>query len=270
MNAASLLVWSVLAVGQAAEPLDFYQDLRQRGELQAGVRLSGSFISKYTFPEAEGLRVALPAKRESLGTLGLMATFPVPGDFEITGSYELLAADTPHKSNGLAGVNFYLVPGTDNTRFAKLGRYNTPGGPVYFLFHKNRQLPQPATILTWPTTEKTGQLRLTRQGSKLIYLMQDATTAGQFKELFQEEFGTDELTTVRFVVSTNDEPLAIEARLLDLRIRSGSVPAPTDPVPTDPVRPPGGRVPLGLALGVFVAVLLTAAAFAWRRRPQRE
>ena len=254
------LLSAALSLGQV-EAQELYQDLRRQKLPAAGLRLTGPFASKYSVPEDAGLRIALPAKREKSGPVGLQNEVPITGDFEIIGSYELLAAESPTRPSGVVGVNLYIVQGDDGNRFAKIVRYTPRNCPAYGIQHTDRSR-QPTTIIeNFPTDEKAGQLCLKREGNLLTFLVKDATTEGTFKKIFECEFGWDDLSIVRYVVNTGEEPLAVDARLVDLRIRYGKL---AEGAPA--VEPPSTW--LRLLPGILGVVVLGTGAAVWllRRR----
>jgi hypothetical protein len=261
MIASAFLSCALFGVAQAGEPKEFYQDLRQKQALLPGIMLAGPFTSKYTFREDEGLRVTLPAKREKLFTMALQNRFVVPGDFEITGTYELLSADAPDdpkRPMAVVGVNIYIVQGDDQKRTARIGRFNTfQHGHAYEVAHTDRNPGGTHLQTRFPTKASSGQLRLVRQGTYLSYLVKgdgDET----FEELHKVDFGTDDVTVVRFVVNTSEQPLAVDARLIDLRVRSGTLPAVAQMTTEDP--PPAiSSSHTWLITGAAMVVLVAAA-----------
>jgi hypothetical protein len=235
MNA--LLVCAIVTLGQAGEPGDVYQDLRHQQPQLPSLRMTGAFLAKYTIREPEGLRVTLPAKREKYSTIALQTDFRVSGDFEITATYELFAADVPDnpdKPGAVVGVNIYIIQGDDGKRFARVGRFNTQKrGHVYEISHTDRDRENSTTMQRFPTDQWAGQLRFVRKGKALAYLVKDAKTGDDFRELFvAEDFGDDPLKMVRYVVNTTELPCMVDARLIDFRVRSGDLSAAVaDPTP---------------------------------------
>ena len=151
-------------------------------------------------------------------------TFALSGDFEVTGTYELLSADRPAKGYGV-GVSLNVADNDRRTKFAKVGRVlRAQEGSVFQTEFWTRQPQKDYQVRTQPTESRLGQLRLTRKGSALRYLAADGL-GGDFHEIFaQENFGTEDLAHVRFVVADSGTPgNGIDARLVDLRISSGSL-----------------------------------------------
>jgi serine/threonine protein kinase len=207
---------------------EFYHDFRGGGPLPTELALEGGDADEMAHPEAGGLRVTMPATRRRSGPVGVATTFPVTGDFEITGTYELLSADQPPRGNGV-GVALNIATDPDLDHFAKLGRFRRlQNGHVFVMESWNGRQHRAYRNDFVPTEVRTGQLRLAREGSTLRYLVNDEP-GGEFRALSRAEFPADDLTLCRFVVNNSGSPAGVDARLLDLRIRYGAnvaVPAP--------------------------------------------
>ena len=61
-----------------------------------------------------------------------------------------------------------------------------------------------------------------RKGSTLSFQVSDGS-ANLFREISRTDFGVEETDGVRFIVTTNVAPVAVDARLVDLRVRCGSL-----------------------------------------------
>jgi hypothetical protein len=200
---------------------DLYQDLRGRNPTESWLVPTGDDFDTLAVPDAGGLHVRIP-RRKNQTAIGFQTTAPVAGDFEITGSYELLAADAP-AAPGVVGVNLFILSGPADQGIGRIGRFDTrTEGAVYEVHHTK---PGPPQVIRLPTQQTRGQLRLVREAGNVSYQVSDATRNGDFQELCKSEFGRAEVTVVRFVVNPGGEDSAVEARLLDLRIRSGAAAA---------------------------------------------
>ena len=127
-----------------------------------------------------------------------------------------------------------------------------------------------------PTQAKAGQLRLVRKGARLRYLVSDAP-GQEFREVFnQADFGADDMDQLNFGVSDSGVPgNPVDARLIDLRIRTGKLvgekataPAPLPEPEANPVAPaddvpvlaePNGKATsrVWLVAALLVAAVLT-------------
>jgi hypothetical protein len=154
----------------------------------------------------------------------------------------LVLAQNPARKMMVAGVELFVMRGPDGKRQARLGRFNTTEGPVYEVRDSDLtppRKPEPVQIRRFPAQDQQGQLRLRREGARLSYLINDATTNGTFKELFQADFGSEALTVLLFGITPGMDFKKVDGRLLDLRIDAGVRQA--DSVPPIVKRPEQSR-----------------------------
>jgi hypothetical protein len=188
----------------------------------------------------------LRAKRAPLVPVGVKTNFPLTGDFEITGSYQVLSTDQASKVLGL-WISLYLEsPGNaaGQKKWARLCRvWGVQGKADHDGYLANVVLTDPMgkPLFHWvPTAVRAGQLRLKREGTTLRFLVgQDG--AGEIQQIFQTEYGTDDIAFGRLVVNTGEQDrrftggkaaedrrtygqATVDARLVDLRIRLDSRP----------------------------------------------
>jgi hypothetical protein len=116
-----------------------------------------------------------------------------------------------------------------------------------------------------PSEARAGQLRLSREGPTLRYLVADGP--GQdYRQLYQTEFGTEDIELLRLVANTGEPPAGVDVRLVDLRIRS-SPPAAGGTADEAPAQK--SRWKLWLA-ATILGLILTLSLGVWlyaRRRP---
>jgi hypothetical protein len=244
-----------------------YQDFRGSRFPQPPLYLDGPDATAVTTAEEGGLRITLPANRQAppWAPAGLVPSFRLSGNFEVTGTYKLLSTNRPTRGRG-AGVVLWLATGwVQNTKFAEIARFlrpepgednvhgadywvNVSGGPN----SGSREL---------AATEPTGRLRLIREGSQVRFLAADGADQ-DFHELLQADFGADDLV-MRFAVNNNTSPTSVDARLVDLTIRAAAFKPIDSPAQTEE----GQDVPaqgltwkawlaLGLALCLTLALCL--------------
>ena len=265
MSAASCwLMAAALLPAQAAPPTEFHQDLRHGHALLPPVSLVGPDAALVARPDDRGLRVTLPADRKRLQAVGIVAKFAIAGDFEITGAYELLSADRPERGFGV-GVNLMISPAPDLKKVAKLCRFHrVKEGNAYLADMTLKEPEKKYQHHAEATQDRSGHLRLVREGSLVRFQVAEAR-AKSFRAGYQTEFGKEDIGVVRFVVNTGESPAAVDARLVDLRIRSTALP---NQPPTDPRAPPekGGR--WIVAAAILVSLLLSGALgfYLWRRK----
>jgi hypothetical protein len=175
----------------------------------------------------------------------------VSGDFEITGTFELLSDERPKQGLG-AGVALNIATDDSANKFAKVGRFTRPeDGRVFLAEHWHRSPPKTSWVKPIPTEARAGRVRLTRKGSILQYLVAHGLD-GEFQQITEHDFGDEDIDLVRFIVNTNNSPIGIDARLIELRVRTGTV------VPDHIAAPPGPSSPFGRAAALwgFIAALV--------------
>jgi hypothetical protein len=250
---------------------EVYQDFRGSRPMPEWMKLHGPDVDTVANPEEKGFRIVLPATREKNWPIEATTTFTVSGDFEITGTYELLSASKPTQGYGV-GVSLNIATNDARDKFAKVGRAMRPKeGSVYVTEYWNREPPKDYKVSSVGTEAKAGQLRLMRDGAILHFLVADGP-GGEFREIKRREFGIEDIAHVRFVVADSGHPgNSVDARLVDLKIRARRMnPDPsTDPapapapasaaVPPEADREPASYIWLVVAIGL-AAVLLIAAS----------
>jgi serine/threonine protein kinase len=252
--------------GPQPAPGEFYQDFRGGRGLDPSLRLVGPDVDDVSKPEAEGLRITLPATRPVNHPVEVVTEFAVSGDFEITATYELLSATRPDKGYGV-GVALNIADSDARNTFAKIMRAKVAReGNVFLSEYWTKGARKDYQTRTKPTQSRGGQLRLVRKGPALRFLAADGM-GGDFQEIYsQDQFGTDDMAHVRFVVADSGRPgNAVDARLVDLRIRSGNPlpePAPDSAAPGAPQHPSGSKIWLAAA-GILGVVILLAALGVW-------
>lgn len=215
----------------------YYQDFRKKAELIDELKYFGADMDEISKKEDAGLRVTLTAKREWKGAVGIQTTIPLTGDFEITAGYEILAIERPQLGSPGVGVALNLANEPDLQNFAKLGRFHLfKYGNVHLAEAWHRDLPKDNPLRVWkqgPTEAKSGRIRLKRESEIMRFLYADGQDP-EFRELDSREFNERDIKLVRLLVTNNASPALIDARLVDLRIRTGMGPNQANA----PVAPP--------------------------------
>jgi hypothetical protein len=222
-----------------------------------------------------GLRVTLPAGQATpLGEYGVQAKFRIKGDFEITASYELLAAE-PDRSSAV-GVTIYLRSDHPAEHSMMLGRYNARGGASYYqatrgkTVNGRRQLTSTDSLAGTPT----GKLRIVRQGSQVAALAADAGS-----EMFTEvdripDFSIEDVIFFRLAGQKNGRnDVVFDARIPEVEMRSAETfaSAATPPAADGTLLsgPPAKSAVTGgwlVAAELSVLVVLVLLLALWRRR----
>ncbi|HTU91287.1 MAG TPA: DUF1583 domain-containing protein, partial [Gemmataceae bacterium] len=175
--------------------------------------------------EAEGLRITLPAEGTNPQPTGLVANFPVSGDFEITTSYELLKADKPANGSGV-GVQLYIVMESPTQEAILFGRFHAPHlGHVYTCARlgTNAEGERQYVPTSFPAPTNAGRLRLTRNGSRVICLAAESD-GDDFQPIHEFELGAADLSVVRVAADTGNSNNPVVVRIGDFEIRAAGAP----------------------------------------------
>ena len=262
---ATLLILAGLSLGQDS-PTDFYQNFRNGHKPLPALSLVGPMPETTTRPEAGGLRVTLnaSAKDKRAQAVGVMSKFAVSGDFEITGTYELLSTEKL-KDSANVGVNLVIVTRGEPRKTAGIGRFDRAKGGALFSANFNKgeadDAPHHHSV---PATGSVGQLRLKREGSKLNLLARTLKNNEKFLEILEVEYGPEQIDVIRFVVTSGGSQAAVDARLIDLRVHSTSLPN-VSPMHPDAVPDQGfGWITLGG--GILFSCALAGGYYFIRKR----
>jgi hypothetical protein len=220
MNALLLAIWS--AIGQAdGYAQDFRHDFRGQPLPVELARLPWKDPTAKL--EKEGLRMALPKDRKSTGQAGITTTFPIKGNFEITAAYEILHADQPKDGWGV-GVTLYVQadhPKKNVTGIARMNRAKD-GATIFWECDYAPMKGEHDYRQGWVRSDaKLFRLRLTRSKQTLTYSWAPDLTGDNFRAIGTAEFVGDDLKAVVLNATTGSKPYDLDARFLDLRIRSG-------------------------------------------------
>ncbi len=245
------------ALGQTA-PAEYYQDFRGKKPLQPFLKFTGPDISETKTPEEEGLRITLPKTGRSNQPVGVTFTENLVGDFEVTGTYEMLSADKPSKGGG-SGVALNISFWSDMDIFAKVGRVvRVKEGESFVVEGWNRHLPGDNYVQTAvPALERTGQIRLKRAGAVVYYMVAEPIGAA-FKTIHQRgDFGQSDTDIVRFVVNNQGDTAGLSVRLIDFRIRSSKIQQANNNVGVNSSNDSKGESKGWLAAGLIVGLIIT-------------
>jgi hypothetical protein len=268
------------AIAQQPSAKEVYQDFRGKPPTPPDFRLAGPDLKAVTKSEAAGFRITLPKTRKAHFAVEIAPTFAITGDFEITGTYELLAADMPTDGYGV-GVALNISTTNDLQKFLKISRVMRPDDKsVYMAEYWNKG----ADEWTGPqlaTEVRSGQLRLVREGFNARCQVSEGPGKEFVTVLEKEGFGTEVIRYLRFQVTDGMKPgYAVDARLVDLRIRYDIVSpakvanpvAPTPDAPSDDGRKADTRdrlalkVVVGMTIAVLFAIALGSFVHVRRRR----
>jgi hypothetical protein len=266
---------AAVAPGFAAEvsPRDwnarFHQDLRVGDFNNPNLKPIGEPLQY----EAPGARITLPAGQGTLATTGLATIFKLHGDFEVTLAYEVLKAAQPKTGYGV-GVAIYAAIDTDTGDAVSLSRRVEVSGKAVFKSDRMTPAdggPKHKMGKPLPSAAPAGQLRLSRQGSKLRFLVSEGARPDVML-LNEVDFGTADVRWLQVAGDAGDSDSALDLRLLELTVLADELPglidAPeqpaTQPVPAIPPRASApattGRRNWWIAAGVGGAVVVCSLA----------
>ena len=234
---ALLLTAWLLGVATASAD-EFHHDFRGR-PVPAELTLF-PIESPFSKEEAEGLRITLPRDRKYLAPVGVRTNLPVQGNFEITATVQILEAETPTQGFGV-GVTVYVQKAPPRDEGATLCRFVRAQGKQILFWDRSIVRPDEETKFdggSSPCTATEFRLRLKRTGTTLRYQWAPGTTGDDaFQEIHKLDFGADDLKLVELRCTTGGQPCKLDARILDLRIRSKEA-ADADSAPEPVAAPP--------------------------------
>jgi hypothetical protein len=209
--------------------------------------------------DARGLRIR-PAQGESKLPVGLITYMGVHGDFEITMAFEIVRLDKPAGGHG-AGVSLYITAASLDRQAATLGRFLRPDGEAIFLCHRAGTSPgegRKHQAESSPTTAISGNLRLVRRGKTLSYQFAEKDRAS-FRELYQTEWGDEDVDSVRIAAESGGSPTAVDVCIRSFRIQADGF-GPVRPIPQP------SRWPIGLMVCLAAIPLALGGLWFWVRR----
>jgi serine/threonine protein kinase len=243
-----------------------------------GIELAGPDADSVVKFEPEGLRITLPdgwkGVRQNTGV-----RFPVHivGDCEITLRYQVLSEQS---GVGTAAQSTRITLGTGLQREGlTVGtlsrRLDAKSGPKFFAW---MMFPNETTGKTqykskvFPAHSSEGQLRLSRTGDILSYLVSEGSEK-EFTLLHQLRFGAADLDHVHVVGSTGSARSSLDVRVTDLHVRAESLPSLSlvDQVAAGSLSTRGRSwLTAGGIIGLVVVASLSTALFFTLRRQRRK
>jgi hypothetical protein len=226
-HAVSLLQ-QIQQTGLHVARVEFYHDFRKKGVPRATFDVSGPAHDKRVKSEPEGLRITLAGEKGiPTSVVGVAPQFRVRGDFEVTVGYELLSAEKPDAGFGV-GVEVYLMTETPTKEAIAFDRRILPDGRDVYACNHNTSDPKGrrlyATLEQKPASGKTGQIRMTRVGSKVAISVQDDIGKG-FRVVHRVNLGPEELALLRVGANSGAAPFPVDVRIHDLRVRAADADA---------------------------------------------
>jgi hypothetical protein len=222
---------------------------------------------------AEGLLVSLNGPSPSKLATGVKTHGVLRGgDFEVTGAYEFVTLDTPKTKGSQAGVFVYMRSKNATEDAIMLGRFNVPEGMTYACtkVFTNAAGKRQNETKRFPTTTLSGQLRLSRRGDILRFLVKEPADT-EFRELHQIAMLGDEMNWSQMTAETLDGKTSVVVRLLDYEVRvaderKGATGAPGKTLPAPPI---GSNRWIMVLIGVLLAALLGLCLWLFARKKRR-
>src|SRR5262245_5238604 len=212
---------------------EFYHDFRGK-PLPDGLTLFQVKNEQFIKTEPEGLRVTIPNDFiHPFGGIGVRTTFGIQGDFEIAATVEILEAEEPPPGGYGVGAILRLYKAEPSPDFVNLARLHRAGDKQVIMWEQSiGPLDEKRKITAGPSqcTDKLIRLRIKREGTTLHFSWAPGLAGDDFRKLRQFEFGGDDLRYAALVGVTGRQKCNLDARFLDLRIRSGGMVAAAAPV----------------------------------------
>jgi hypothetical protein len=153
----------------------------------------------------------------------LISKATIHGDFEITGSFEILKADRPSDGYGV-GVGLYAAIDADRNHAVSLARRVMPDGRTEFVSDRmtptNKELAH--DVKTLPSKKTAGKLRLQRVGSRIRFLVAEEGQS-DFVLVDEVEFSDEDIHLFKFEGNTGKGRSSLDYRLLDFTLRAETV-----------------------------------------------
>ena len=245
----------------------FRADFRGQPFNVKALQLVGTHTADLVKPSPDGLRITIPRGLGKPGPIGVVPKFRVRGDFDISGTFEVLKVDRPTEGNGI-GIQL-LVEADKPTKDAATVAWVYQAGDKGMTFTTMTITGPPAArkyrrLESVPARAWAGTLRLVRHGAIVTTSYRDGPTAPE-RVLREIEIGSEDLAQVRFAVHTGWTDLPADARLTGLTIAADGLPGYDGTPLVPPGRSPWLLIGGAMALGV-IGMGLAAAGMAKRRR----
>ncbi len=204
---------------------EFHQDFHNKEIKELRVQPSFEGAIAFLTPEADGLRLTLPARDVKHIETGVIAPIKAQGDFQITAGYEIIKVDPENAGNG---ISFEIHLTTNSLTMETLGftRFINRDGSGRYIFGrrttnalgKRQDIPGFREISIPIVGGKSGQMRIERIGP--VAVLSDAEVGSkEFRELFKVHLGSDDVFRFRVGINPNGASSFVDIRLLDIRIK---------------------------------------------------
>ena len=258
------VVTVVLAVGApaAAQSMGktFSYDFRKDKGLKEQFKPAGRDGEKFVTQDDKGLKIALPNGGPKRSVAGVVPKWRVRGDFEITLAFEALKSARPTSGSG-PRLSIYVKRATERGEALSLERLIRAEDGDVFLAHTaytDRDGKRKTSSHITKAAATDGRLQLKRTGPTVQFLVAEGPGSNTpFREIYQTDWGTEDLDLVRFGVDSGDSTLAYEVRLTEVFVAASSL-------PTGPPSRPG--ISWWLWAGLAAVAVAGVGIWWWRKR----
>ena len=243
-------------------PLLLYHDFRKQS--------IPSELTKYQFEkditlnlEPEGARITIPkTTQHALGGVGFVTAFGLKGNFEVTTSFEILAADQPPPKG--YGVGFSLYAEKADGVAVIISRMTKPEDKQIILC-----VAETIGSSSVPCTDKMIRLRLQRIGDTVSYYWAPGLVGDNFKKIKEVLFDKTDIKRIKWVALNGRKSCNVDVRLFDITVRGEKESNPTAAVqlrvPADGQTKNSGKPGVGssgggIAAALIIGLVLTLAA----------
>lgn len=257
--AGLLLLSSAIASGDLAD--HYHYDFRQYPVKPGSLKFIGSGAKERIHFQRGGAQFILPATTAETTPVGLGPQFVISGDFEITMAFEVLQEAKP--SPECFGLNINIYIDTNTTHGATITRSHRPQEGIQLIAHTLvRGGEEKHTFHTQNVSTKfaSGQLRLKRVGSKLLYLAAEGAAA-PFQQVQEADWVASDIHQVRFGGNNSKADTPFQFRILSVDIKADELPSYERPQQATPWL-------LILMLALVVTAIAAAGVWWWRSRRQ--
>lgn len=214
----------LLAVSESADYQEVYKcEFRGRNFDNNVLAPLSPGTTRLMRPRDSGLAMKLPSGRR-LPSVSISPAFEVKGDFEITVSFELPKPVFPESGYG-CGPTVYIATRSADERSAMIGRLLRTGNKDVFSTNvaSTVETKREQKVRLFPAAQKSGRLRLVREGTMLRFLAADGEN-DSFLQLRESEFNGDNISLVRVGAQQSDAATPVEVIWHELTIRAEQLP----------------------------------------------
>jgi Protein of unknown function (DUF1583) len=202
---------------------EYHQDFRGGKFDNKTLRLVGGRAEELVTAERDGLRIRMPAGRKNPAAVGVVPRFRIRGDFEITATFTILAADNPIRGYGVAAT-LWAETDTLTEEAVTIERGIIPNEGERFTSTRisGPQENRKYDVRRARAKSRSGKIRMERVGSMVTTSYADGDQP--FRKLRTVELGPEELALVRAAAETGVSDHAVDVQFEELTIRAQALP----------------------------------------------